>query len=77
MSVDCRHGSQDQTSKARSPFFEGMARLLDLKATLQEYNISETEQEADIKALKNDWQAVCDDLRFSINKHEQGFAKSV
>jgi len=53
-----------------------MSRMLDLGATLQDYNISETEQEADIRALKSDWCAVGEDLNFSIKNYEQGFAKS-
>ena len=61
---------------ARPSFFEGMSRVLDLGTTLQEYNTMETEQEADIEALKNDWRAVGDDLKFSIKSYEQGLAKS-
>lgn len=61
---------------AEPSFFEGMSRVLDLGATLQDYNISETEQEADIKALKNDWSAVGEDLKFSIKNYEQRLAKS-
>ncbi|MEK7538347.1 MAG: hypothetical protein AAB552_00755 [Patescibacteria group bacterium] len=60
---------------ARPSFVEGVSRVMDLGATLQEYNISETEQEADIKALKNDWQVVGGDLNFSIKTYEQGLAK--
>ncbi len=61
---------------AEPSFLEGMSRMLDLGATLQDYNISETEQEADIRALKSDWCAVGEDLNFSIKNYEQGFAKS-
>lgn len=61
---------------AEPSFFEGMSRVLDLGATLQDYNISETEQEADIRALKSDWRAVGEDLKFSIKNYEQGLAKS-
>ncbi|MBI2100822.1 MAG: hypothetical protein HYT47_02280 [Candidatus Vogelbacteria bacterium] len=61
---------------AEPSFFEGVARVLDLGTTLQEYNVSETEQEADIEALKNDWRAVGDDLRSSIKNYEQRFAQS-
>lgn len=56
-------------------FFEGMSRVLDLGATLQKYNTSETEQEADRKALGNDWRVVGEDMNFSIEKHEQGLTK--
>jgi hypothetical protein len=60
---------------AEPSFTEGMSRVLDLGCTLQEYNSSKTEQEADIEAIKNDWRAVGDDLRFSINRYEQQSAK--
>lgn len=60
---------------AEPSFTEGMSRVLDLGCTLQEYNSSKTEQEADIEAIKNDWLAVGADLKFSINKYEQQSAK--
>ena len=50
---------------------EGVARLLDLGGTLQEYNTHDTDEEADVEALKNDWRAVGDDLKVSINRYEQ------
>jgi hypothetical protein len=50
---------------------EGAARVLDLGGTLQQYNESQTAQEADADALKNDWRAVGDDIRFSIAAYEQ------
>ena len=58
-------------------FFEGMARNLDIGNTLREYNDSLTENEADTESLKNDWQAVGDDIRISISQYEQReFAKA-
>ena len=57
---------------ARPSFIEGMSRVLDLGSTLQQYNSSDTEEEADSEALKNDWRAVGDDLKFSI---ENGFVE--
>ena len=61
---------------ARPSFVEGMSRVLDLNVTLQEYNTSETENKADIEALKSDWRAVGDDLKVSIKSYEQKFAPS-
>lgn len=61
---------------AEPSFIEGISRILDLCGTLQEYNDSETEQKADVEALKNDWRAVEDDLRFSISDYEHRFARS-
>lgn len=60
---------------ARPSFVEGISRLFDLGATLQEYNSSETEQKVDMEEIRNDWRAVGDDLKFSISNYEQNFAK--
>ena len=57
---------------ARPSFTEGMARVLDLGGTLQEYNVSDTGKEADIHALRNDWRAVGDDIKEAIKSYEQG-----
>ena len=43
---------------ARPSFLEGVARVLDLGGTLQEYNSSITPQQADALALNADWRAV-------------------
>lgn len=56
---------------ARPSALEGVSRLLDLGATMQEYNGSETETEADLKALSADWQAVGRDINDAIEKYEQ------
>ena len=56
---------------ARPSFVEGIARLLDFAGTLQEYNGSRTNVEADTRALKNDWNAVGDDLRGAIKTYER------
>lgn len=47
-------------------FIGGMASLLDLGNTFREYNASPTGEEADFKALQNDWRAVGDDMKVSI-----------
>lgn len=56
---------------AEPSFAEGMARNLDIGNTLQAYNASATEQEADIEALKDDWRAVGNDIRGSMTAYEQ------
>ena len=60
---------------AEPSFVEGMARVLDIGATLQVYNTSLTGREADVKALKNDWRAVGDDLKAAI-EHEQQIVRA-
>ena len=56
---------------ARPSFAEGAGRLLDMGATMQRYNTSKTEAQADIDAIRNDWRAVGEDFRVSINQYEQ------
>lgn len=56
---------------ARPSFLEGMARTLDIGATLQVYSRSHTERKADTKALTNDWNTVGQDLRASLAWYEQ------
>ena len=56
---------------ARPSFAEGAGRLLDLGATMHVYNTSVTDEQADIDALRNDWQAVGADFKVSIKKYEQ------
>ncbi len=56
---------------ARPSFIEGAARLLDLGVTMQQYNTSRTDTEADIKAMRNDWRTVGNDLKTSMKSYEQ------
>ncbi len=54
---------------AKPSFLSGLARALDIGATLPSYNISKTASEADIKALRSDWENVGQDLSHSIKGH--------
>lgn len=56
---------------ARPSFVEGMARVMDIGATMQVYNNSKTEKEADLKALKKDWEAVGEDVVNAAKQYEQ------
>jgi hypothetical protein len=56
---------------ARPSFLEGVARVMDLGGTMQVYNNSKTEKEADLKALKKDWQAVGEDISNAVKSYEQ------
>lgn len=54
----------------RNPsFLKGAARVFDLYGNLDRYMTHSTEQEADENALKNDWEAVGQDLLTSIQKY--------
>jgi hypothetical protein len=48
---------------ARPSFLEGMARVLDIGGTLQQYNVSATGEDADARALAADVHAIGADLR--------------
>jgi hypothetical protein len=54
---------------ARPAFVGGIARCLDLGATLREFNSSPDGDQADRVALASDWWAIGDDLRAAILKY--------
>ncbi len=56
---------------ARPSFIGGMSRVLDLGATLTEYNRSKTENEADLKAIASDWRAVGVDIEHAIEEEQE------
>ena len=56
---------------AEPSFVEGVSRIFDLGNTLQQYNVSKSEEEADFEALRDDWRAVGNDLKSSIKTYEQ------
>lgn len=51
---------------SRASTIEGVARSMDIGATLQEYNCSQSGQAADLRALSADFHAFGDDLRNAI-----------
>jgi hypothetical protein len=55
---------------AQPSFMAGAARVLDLWATFDDYNRSETPAEADAKALAADWLVAGQDIRDAINQFE-------
>jgi hypothetical protein len=52
-------------------FFEGMARVVDIGATMVVYNESPTPQEADSAALYSDWRTVGDDLEKAMASYAE------
>lgn len=61
---------------ATPSFFDGFVRVLDLTGSLNIYNTSPTEAEADIKALRSDWEAIGNDLGAAIEKEKKNFEHS-
>lgn len=57
--------------KNRPSFIEGFSSILNFKDIIEHYNASETEQEADLKAVTSDWEAVGIDMRNVINSDLQ------
>lgn len=55
---------------AKPSFLSGIARTLDLGATFDAYNISETPEEADYNAILTDWIAVGSDMRKAIEQYQ-------
>lgn len=47
---------------ARPSFVEGIARLADVAGTLNQYNLAESPQEADERAIWADWRQVGMDM---------------
>jgi hypothetical protein len=47
---------------ARPSFLEGMGRAIDLFGVMDDYNFSESGEEADRRAIAADWNAVYGDL---------------
>ena len=55
----------------RPSFWEGVARLFDFTGKLNKYNISESGDEADYRAIRSDWQHVGQDLSSAISEYEE------
>lgn len=60
---------------ARPSALEGVARILDLGGTLDEYNTANTPEQADVLALWSDWLAVGDDMWSAIRSYERVLPK--
>lgn len=60
---------------AKKGFISGMSRVLDLSSAKNKksYNTSLSVEEADRKALKNDWLMVGQDLYGAMNEFEQKY----
>jgi|AKZA01.1.fsa_nt_gi hypothetical protein len=52
-------------------FKSGVARILDFGGTLNVYNSSETEEDADYKAMYSDWYMVGKDLSEAMSEYDR------
>lgn len=55
---------------ARPSFWEGLVRLIDAAGTLNYYNYSNSPEQADIRALLSDWEAVGMDICTAIRQFD-------
>lgn len=55
---------------AKPSFLEGLARCIDLGATLDEYNSTLTQHQADLIALRADWETIGEDIAKAISQEE-------
>lgn len=56
---------------ANPSFWEGMARLVDCEGLLNQYNYSSSDDEADFKAIRSDWENVGLDLLTAMSHFER------
>ena len=54
---------------ATPSFISGMGRAIDLGGTMTVFNTSDTPEEADARAIFNDWLAVGNDMREAFKKY--------
>lgn len=54
----------------RNSFLIGLGSVLNLFGSYFEYNYSESDQEADTKATKSDWEVVGQDMKDAVDKIE-------
>lgn len=53
---------------ARPSFLEGFARIFDLGNNLNQYNEHRFPDDADVRAMRADWEAVGEDIRHAIHE---------
>ena len=56
---------------ARPSFIEGMARIMDVTGSLNEYNHAQDGQEADTIAIWSDWAMIGQDMRRVIGVYRR------
>ena len=63
---------------ARPSFWTGLGRVLDLWGTFDDYNLSPTTEEADMRALYSDWRMTGQDIRdawIRVHDSKSGYPK--
>jgi hypothetical protein len=63
---------------ARPSFWTGVGRVLDLWGKFDDYNVSRTTEEADMRALYSDWRITGQDIRdawIQVHEGKSGYPK--
>lgn len=60
---------------ARPSFLEGIARILDFGNTLNEYNQSNSPEQADTLAISADWRAIGSDIQAALAALDEDMAE--
>lgn len=55
----------------KNDFLVGLGSVLNIAGSYFEYNYSESEKEADLKAMYSDWENIGNDIRKSTEKFEK------
>lgn len=61
---------------ARPSFLEGVARIMDIGGTLNEYNLDSDGEVADAIAIWSDWAMVGQDMYYAIDLYESELPES-
>lgn len=52
-------------------FVTGVSRILDFGSTLNTYNVSQSDEEADFKAIYSDWYMVGTDIKGAMEEYDR------
>lgn len=64
-------GSRSTFLFTNASFRDGIARLMDYSGSLNQYNSSATDDEADCRALRADWEQTGIDLKNAMNSFKR------
>jgi hypothetical protein len=56
---------------AKPSYIEGIARVIDLGSTIDEYNSVITPEQADFLSIRNDWEVIGEDIAIVIEAEER------
>ena len=63
--------------KQRGSFLTGTATLLNIQGNFFDYNYSETVEDADTKAIENDWGVIGQDIKKTVKSISKNNSKTI